>query len=434
MPPPVGPVTGGWSAWSQWSRCAAGCGVAGLRSRQRRCDSPLPARGGAPCAGCGRQVAPCPETPCPELRLDSSWTEWVSVPVSEAVSSPGARLLTGRGVQLVLRRFRYSCMAAVARSGLVTQELDTMRRRCSSDGGCRLLGGRPGAGWDAWGQWARCSLPCGGGVTFRSRACFGSGRDCAGAGREEKECNVHRCQAGWSCWGEWGGCSHQCGRGERRRRRRCSDSLGRPALDCGDGGEVDVAGCGNLACAGWQQWGAWTPCTDGLQWRRRGCPADNCTGPAGQRRPCWPLPPAAGWTAGWLPLLAAAAGSFCAGILAAVALTCRLVDCSSPGSGSGSGSGSVPSSPHYISGTAPEFFPTSPGPPPVPTPVTCPVLASVKQADRLSGAWSLAIAIGRRPRRARARSQQTARPARGVATLARGLATITEERPDLISE
>ncbi|KAF0304979.1 Semaphorin-5B [Amphibalanus amphitrite] len=442
VPRPAGPVDGGWSAWSEWSECSASCGVPSLRSRQRRCDSPLPARGGAPCPGCDREVEPCPDAPCPELQLDSTWTEWVSLPVSEAVSEPAVRVLSGRGVEMVLRRFRYSCWAAVARRGLMTHEVNTRGRVCASNGTCRLLDGRPGAGWDVWGPWSPCSLPCSGGVTHRSRGCFGSGRDCAGASREEKECNVHRCSAGWSCWTDWGDCSLRCGRGERRRRRRCADSLGRPAVDCGDGAEVQVGSCGDASCAGWQQWSSWTPCEDGLQWRRRECPASNCTGPAAQRRLCWPPPPPpppASWASAGLPFVAAAVGSFCAGAVMAIVLTCRLVGRSGSGlsSGRSSGTGSVPSSPHYISGTAPEFFPSVPGPAPVPAPAACPVLSSVEQADRLSGAWSLAIAIGRRPRRARAaraRARKVAREARGVATLAKGLSTITEERPELVVE
>ena len=167
----------------------------------------------------------------------------------------------------------------------------TASRGCSSQrsvgarsihGAAVVLGGQPG---DVCSAWSRCSLPCGGGVTFRTCPCFGSGRECAGAGREEQECHVHRCAAAWSCWTEWGSCSLQCGRGQRRRHRRCSDTLGRPAAAL----TVDVACVAGSSGASGRR--------VGLRWRWRACPATNCTGlaaPAPARRLGGRLAPSAG--------------------------------------------------------------------------------------------------------------------------------------------
>ena len=41
-------VNGGWGEWGRWSECSVTCGP-GMRSRERKCDSPKPEYGGAPC-------------------------------------------------------------------------------------------------------------------------------------------------------------------------------------------------------------------------------------------------------------------------------------------------------------------------------------------------------------------------------------------------
>ena len=41
-------VNGGWGEWSRWSECSVTCGP-GMRSRERKCDSPKPKHNGTPC-------------------------------------------------------------------------------------------------------------------------------------------------------------------------------------------------------------------------------------------------------------------------------------------------------------------------------------------------------------------------------------------------
>jgi len=57
-------VDGGWGAWGNWSECSATCGTA-VQERNRRCDNPLPANGGASCSGGDVETRLCDVTDCP---------------------------------------------------------------------------------------------------------------------------------------------------------------------------------------------------------------------------------------------------------------------------------------------------------------------------------------------------------------------------------
>jgi len=56
----VCPLDGNWSPWKSWSACQGKCGKSGKRVRNRSCDSPVPANGGAPCIGTNYEEEPCP--------------------------------------------------------------------------------------------------------------------------------------------------------------------------------------------------------------------------------------------------------------------------------------------------------------------------------------------------------------------------------------
>ena len=60
-------VDGGWGIWSNWSECSVTCGV-GFRSRERKCDSPVPQNGGKPCNDTERlEIIDCIKPSCKGL-------------------------------------------------------------------------------------------------------------------------------------------------------------------------------------------------------------------------------------------------------------------------------------------------------------------------------------------------------------------------------
>ncbi|KAK3914743.1 Hemicentin-1 [Frankliniella fusca] len=79
------PIDGGWSLWSNWSTCSASCG-AGLQTRQRKCNNPVPAHGGLDCNGVDTDVTSCNDGPC--FGAWSEWSEWSSCSSS---CGPGMR-------------------------------------------------------------------------------------------------------------------------------------------------------------------------------------------------------------------------------------------------------------------------------------------------------------------------------------------------------
>ncbi|XP_073244375.1 uncharacterized protein [Porites lutea] len=67
------PVDGGWGIWGNWSECSVTCGV-GFRSRERKCDSPVPKNGGKPCNDSGRlETIDCIKPSC---KVDGGWGRW----------------------------------------------------------------------------------------------------------------------------------------------------------------------------------------------------------------------------------------------------------------------------------------------------------------------------------------------------------------------
>uniref|UniRef100_A0A674PB59 Thrombospondin 1 n=1 Tax=Takifugu rubripes TaxID=31033 RepID=A0A674PB59_TAKRU len=63
---------GSWSHWSPWSSCSVTCG-AGVITRIRLCNSPMPQFGGKSCTGEGRQTEKCQKSPCP---INGNWGPW----------------------------------------------------------------------------------------------------------------------------------------------------------------------------------------------------------------------------------------------------------------------------------------------------------------------------------------------------------------------
>ncbi|XP_049884796.1 semaphorin-5A-like [Pectinophora gossypiella] len=266
--PELAPVDGGWSPWSSWSPCTStggtACGpAAGWRERRRTCTDPAPKHGGADCDGnkVDRQV--CDLRAC-EVRKATAWTPWVQIPSNSSDDS------------YTEKRFKFLCKAPSPEQIKLTIAREE-ERYCTARGSCSSSPPEEG-GWEAWGAWADCSAPCGGGQQARVRRCRKP--PCQGSREMLRACNTHSCSGQWSCWSEWSDCSGGCdtgATGHRTRTRMCLSPEG-----CADAGAaLERRACVN-SCAesesGWEAWGSWTTCDNGERLRRRSCASDACAG------------------------------------------------------------------------------------------------------------------------------------------------------------
>lgn len=207
---------GGWTEWGPWTECSVRCG-GGYQSRRRRCEPHVP--GGRCGGGCDNDFRTCNTHSCPETRKSSNWTAWVRINMTR----------DGYFEQ----RFRFTCRANVEdaaslRVGSVKKEeryCHESSKTCMDSAYLNIDGD-----WSEWSEWTECSVPCGGGVQYRERTCdnprpSGSGAECQGVSKEERECNVNECKMPlvpeddeWTEWSVWSLCDHN---GEQHRRRTC---------------------------------------------------------------------------------------------------------------------------------------------------------------------------------------------------------------------
>uniref|UniRef100_A0A4W3JF97 Semaphorin-2A n=1 Tax=Callorhinchus milii TaxID=7868 RepID=A0A4W3JF97_CALMI len=285
-----------WSSWAPWSECSAECGE-GMHSRQRSCEN------GNACPGCAMEHRTCNVDPCPEVRRNTPWTQWMPVNVSQSGSRHE-------------QRFRYSCRAQLADPHdlqLGKKKVDV--RYCPADGstGCgtnalvddlvrfgRQSGHRVSGTWSSWLQWTSCSRECERGFRSRKRTCTSSeprtgGLPCQGANSEYQECNHQPCpvKGMWSCWSPWSLCSVSCSGGHYQRTRTCTSPAPTNGGDICIGLHTEEALCNTHSCeAGWSEWSKWTVCgEEGTQSRSRCCDLPNpgttqCVGNSTQHRPC----------------------------------------------------------------------------------------------------------------------------------------------------
>ncbi|XP_062599842.1 coadhesin-like, partial [Saccostrea cucullata] len=67
------PIDGGWSVWTGWSPCSVTCGT-GVNNRTRACTQPVPMYGGLNCTGVDTDTQPCNKSDCPVI--DGGWGSW----------------------------------------------------------------------------------------------------------------------------------------------------------------------------------------------------------------------------------------------------------------------------------------------------------------------------------------------------------------------
>uniref|UniRef100_A0A3B3Y4G4 Uncharacterized protein n=1 Tax=Poecilia mexicana TaxID=48701 RepID=A0A3B3Y4G4_9TELE len=192
------PVSGGWCEWSEWTPCSRTCGAESV-SRYRSCSCPEPKAGGDPCPGeqeTHNGIGACLSYSflcvCVPLIVHGSWSSWSAW--SECDGCAGSSVRTRQCNSPPARFGGLPCLGESRQSRRCHDNATVCPGRpCRSVPGCHVDGG-----WGQWGAWSECSVPCGGGVTFRRRLCDNpapqaGGRGCLGTAEQKKDCNMQMC-------------------------------------------------------------------------------------------------------------------------------------------------------------------------------------------------------------------------------------------------
>jgi hypothetical protein len=155
-------VDGNWSEWGEWSDCCHG-----VQSRNRTCDNPPPAAGGAACQGEALEETTCAPDTCRETAVIANWSTW---------SDWGPCC---NGTQ---QRFR-DCEILVPSnfSEESSCEGPSMEEETCTVDTCNSTTAN-NSGWGEFGQWSVCCF----GMQNRVRAC--ENPPCSGPFFEEQEC------------------------------------------------------------------------------------------------------------------------------------------------------------------------------------------------------------------------------------------------------
>eukprot|EP00930_Biecheleria_cincta_P099272 TRINITY_DN90909_c0_g1_i1.p1 TRINITY_DN90909_c0_g1~~TRINITY_DN90909_c0_g1_i1.p1 ORF type:complete len:1250 (-),score=93.25 TRINITY_DN90909_c0_g1_i1:232-3981(-) len=264
--------------WQDWSLCSQSCG-SGMASRTREVRRYAQGNGSS-CEFNNYEKRECSRSVCPrdcELR---EWQDWQSCTVS-----------CGEGLRYRNRR----TIAAMYGGAECLQPLQ-------SSEACPVKPCPPKCAYNSWGEWAGCTVTCGGAQEKRTRTLpeAAANEDCKGRLEESRECSQHECPVDCQVgdWEPWDPCSRSCGEGTTQRTREVTRQMSWGGAPCGklrEGKSCEVIACPRDCL--WSTWSDWTSCSvscgdNGTSVRNRAILqnssslGENCTGNASQESPC----------------------------------------------------------------------------------------------------------------------------------------------------
>uniref|UniRef100_A0A7M5US14 Hemicentin-1 n=1 Tax=Clytia hemisphaerica TaxID=252671 RepID=A0A7M5US14_9CNID len=274
------PEHGYWSNWSEYSDCSVTC-AKGTQFRTRICEGQK--HGGDKCEGEAKETRVCDtEVYCP---VDGEWSQWSSYGECSVTCEKGTHYRTRTCVGK--KHGGKDCEGESKQSGVCDTKV-----HCPSDGA-----------WGSWSSYGECSVTCGKGTHYRTRACVGKkhgGKECIGETKQSGVCDTKvKCPVDgyWSQWSAYGQCSETCGKGTQYRTRTCVGPA-HGGKDCvGESKQSSVCDT-KKKCPEhgyWSNWSEYSDCSadcgKGTQFRTRVCEGrkhggDDCEGKAKETRVC----------------------------------------------------------------------------------------------------------------------------------------------------
>ncbi|CAC5400118.1 HMCN [Mytilus coruscus] len=170
---------GNWSPWSNVTSCSTTC-ADGYIIRNRTCDNPPPANGGANCTGQSTDKVLCNEGNCPSI--DGSWGPWGNSSACSKTCGDG---------EIVRNR---SCDSPAPENGGYDCNGSNSDINTCNEGVCPVINGS----WGEWTNYSDCTVSCDGGFQTRFRLCNSpspenGGLDCNGSSSQTRPCKTEDC-------------------------------------------------------------------------------------------------------------------------------------------------------------------------------------------------------------------------------------------------